>query len=113
MAGTTEVAPRHRAARFIVNTFWTWLGVGVALFTGFLLSPYLMLPRSMPVAAPKHILSTRIETWVSGLLSAQDFFGRLQPFADDHHFYCTGQSIFWYITRQRDRVVGNQAKSDA
>jgi O-antigen/teichoic acid export membrane protein len=42
MAGTTEAAPRHRAARFVINTFWTWLGVGVMLFTGFLLSPYLV-----------------------------------------------------------------------
>jgi len=42
MAGTTESAPRHRAARFIINAFWTWLGVGATLFTGFLLSPYLV-----------------------------------------------------------------------
>ena len=40
MAGTPEAAPRHRAARFLVNTFWMWLGVGAMLFTGFLLSPY-------------------------------------------------------------------------
>src|SRR5579871_328807 len=42
MAGTTEAAPRHRAARFIINAFWTWLGVGATLLTGFLLSPYLV-----------------------------------------------------------------------
>ena len=42
MAGTPEAAPRHRAARFIINTFWTRLGVGTTLFTGFLLSPYLV-----------------------------------------------------------------------
>lgn len=42
MAGTPEAAPRHRAARFIINAFWTWLGVGTTLFTGFLLSPYLV-----------------------------------------------------------------------
>src|ERR1700675_3793770 len=37
MAGTPEAAPRHRAARFIVNTFWMWLGVGATFFTGFFL----------------------------------------------------------------------------
>ena len=42
MAGTTEAAPRHRAARFILNAFWTWFGVGATLLTGFLLSPYLV-----------------------------------------------------------------------
>jgi O-antigen/teichoic acid export membrane protein len=42
MAGNTQGPPRHRAARFIINTFWTWLGVGTMLITGFLLSPYLV-----------------------------------------------------------------------
>src|ERR1700694_554905 len=42
MAGNTQGPPRHRAARFIFNAIWTWLGVGTTLFTGFLLSPYLV-----------------------------------------------------------------------
>jgi O-antigen/teichoic acid export membrane protein len=38
----TASAGVSRGKRFIVNVFWNWLGVGVGLFSGFLLSPYLI-----------------------------------------------------------------------
>jgi O-antigen/teichoic acid export membrane protein len=32
----------HRGKRFVLNVFWNWLGVGATLFSGLLLSPYMI-----------------------------------------------------------------------
>ena len=35
--------PQDRSRRFVENVLWNWLGTGVSLFIGFVLSPYLIL----------------------------------------------------------------------
>src|ERR1051326_3789344 len=35
-------SPSHRSDRFVLNVMWSWMGVAASLFTGILLSPYLI-----------------------------------------------------------------------
>ena len=44
MASSVTASPQnaHRGKRFVLNVFWNWLGVGVGLVTGLLLSPYMI-----------------------------------------------------------------------
>src|SRR6266496_5963465 len=35
-------ATHHRGYRFVLNILWSWMGVAAGLFTGLLLSPYMI-----------------------------------------------------------------------